>query len=248
MLRNRILPLIALLTIAALPLQAQTESRAPAAAGAPLGARMEAFLREVEDSPNTSLVAYFPRRGDWTWAQTLRADGGGPDRTGTWRFPAAETQRAIGAGGPVCDSFDAGGGHSGPWEGRLGMYARLHAGRWRRVRGGRFVSGFSGEQFALPEAAAALRKTAQAPGLERVAVSGVDPLNLAGIVTPGDKLPRLPGNRVLFEGGVPVAMQSGGEVRYLRELAPPAQWEIQQLLIRRQQPASFMAPGSAGPQ
>lgn len=136
--RNRILPLIALLTIAALPLGAQTESRVPAAAGAPLGVRMEAFLREVGESPNTGLAAYFPRRGDWTWVQTLRDDGGGPDRTGIWRFPAAETQRAISDDGPVCDSFE-GGGHSGPWEGRLGMYSRLHAGRWRRVRGNRFV-------------------------------------------------------------------------------------------------------------
>jgi hypothetical protein len=137
--RTPILPLIALLTIAALPLGAQTESRAPAAAGAPFGARMEAFLREVEESPNTGLGAYFPRRGDWTWVQTLRDDGGGPERTGIWRFPAAETQRAIGADGPVCDSFDEGGGHSGPWEGRFGMYARHHEGRWRRVRGNRFV-------------------------------------------------------------------------------------------------------------
>ena len=116
------------------------------------------------------------------------------------------------------------------------------------LRGGRFVSGFSGEQFALPEAAAALRKTAQAPGSERVAISGVDPLNLAGIVTPGDKVPRLPGNRVLFEGGVPVAVQSGGDIRYLRELAPALRWELQKLLIRRQQPASFVEPAGAAPQ
>jgi ATP-dependent Lhr-like helicase len=133
-----------------------------------------------------------------------------------------------------------------PWREIYYVLRRLEA--RGEVRGGRFVSGFSGEQFALPEAAAALRKTAQAPGHERVAVSGVDPLNLAGIVTPGDKLPRLPGNRVLFEGGVPVAVQSGGEVRYLRDLAPALQWEIQQLLIRRQQPASFIESGSAGPQ
>lgn len=136
---RKILPLIALLSLAAVPLPAQAESRPTAAADAPLAARMQAFLREVEESPNTGLVAYFPRRGDWTWVQTLRYDGGGPDRTGLWRFPAAETQRAIGAGGPVCDSFDEGGGHSGPWEGRFGIYARHHEGRWRRVRGNRFV-------------------------------------------------------------------------------------------------------------
>ena len=86
-------------------------------------------------------------------------------------------------------------------------YRRLEA--RGEVRGGRFVSGFSGEQFALPEAAAALRKTAKAPKAASVcSVSAVDPLNLVGIITPGEKVPRLAGNRVLFEGGVPIAVQS----------------------------------------
>ena len=110
------------------------------------------------------------------------------------------------------------------------------------MRGGRFVSGFSGEQFALPEAATALRKTAKSPGRERVAISAVDPLNLAGILTPGEKLARLPGNRVLFEGGVPIAVQSGGDIRYLKELEAGVQWEVKNLLIRRQQPASYVVP------
>ena len=109
------------------------------------------------------------------------------------------------------------------------------------MRGGRFVSGFSGEQFALPEAAAALRKTAPGnEGRERVSISAVDPLNLAGIVTPGDKVPRLAGNRLLFEGGVPIAVQSGGEVRYLAALDEGAQWEVKNLLIRRQRPGSYV--------
>jgi ATP-dependent Lhr-like helicase len=127
-----------------------------------------------------------------------------------------------------------------PWRELYYVLRRLEA--RGEVRGGRFVSGFSGEQFALPEAAAALRKTAQSPGRERVAVSAVDPLNLAGILTPGDKVPRLPGNRLLLEGGVPIAVQSGGEIRYLRELEAAVQWEVKNLLIRRQQPASYVMP------
>jgi len=127
-----------------------------------------------------------------------------------------------------------------PWRELYYVLRRLEA--RGEVRGGRFVSGFSGEQFALPEAAAALRKTAQAPGRERVAISAVDPLNLAGIVTPGDKVPRLPANRLLFEGGVPIAVQSGGDIRYLRELEPGLQWEVKNLLIRRQRPASYVVP------
>jgi ATP-dependent Lhr-like helicase len=127
-----------------------------------------------------------------------------------------------------------------PWRELYYVLRRLEA--RGEARGGRFVSGFSGEQFALPEAAAALRKTAKTPGRERVAVSAVDPLNLAGILTPGDKVPRLPGNRVLFEGGVPVAVQSGGDIRYLRELDAAVQWEIKNLLVRRYQPGDHTQP------
>ncbi|MDB5987960.1 MAG: box helicase [Nevskia sp.] len=132
-----------------------------------------------------------------------------------------------------------------PWRELFYVYRRLEA--RGEIRGGRFVNGFSGEQFALPEAAAALRKLAP-PGVgadarcERVSISAADPLNLVGVLTPGDKLPRLPGNRVLFENGVPVALQSGGEVRYLKTLDAKAEWEVKNLLIRRQRPASYVEP------
>jgi ATP-dependent Lhr-like helicase len=127
-----------------------------------------------------------------------------------------------------------------PWRDLYYVLRRLEA--RGEISGGRFVSGFSGEQFALPEAAVALRKTARMPGRERVAVSAVDPLNLAGILTPGDKVPRLPGNRLLFEGGVPIAVQAGGDIRYLAQLDAGVQWEVRNLLIRRQRPASYMLP------
>ncbi len=128
-----------------------------------------------------------------------------------------------------------------PWRDLHYVYRRLEA--RGEVRGGRFVSGFSGEQFALPEAATGLRRTAKVEGRERVAISAVDPLNLAGILTPGEKIPRLPGNRLLFEGGVPIAVQSGGEVRYLVTLDEAAQWEARKLLIRREG-AGRLAPGA----
>jgi ATP-dependent helicase Lhr and Lhr-like helicase len=127
-----------------------------------------------------------------------------------------------------------------PWRELYYVLRRLEA--RGEVRGGRFVSGFSGEQFALPEAAALLRKIAKSAGRERVAISAVDPLNLAGILTPGDKVPRLPGNRLLFEGGVPIATQCGGDIHYLQELEPPVQWEVKNLLIRRHRPASYVMP------
>jgi ATP-dependent Lhr-like helicase len=57
------------------------------------------------------------------------------------------------------------------------------------VRGGRFVSGFSGEQFALPEAVPMLRKIRKEPPGAPLALSAADPLNLEGVLTPGERLP-----------------------------------------------------------
>ena len=73
-----------------------------------------------------------------------------------------------------------------------------------------------------------------------MSISAADPLNLAGILTPGEKVPRLPGNRLLFESGVPIAVQSGGDVRYLTPLEAAAQWDVKNLLIRKQRPGSYV--------
>jgi ATP-dependent Lhr-like helicase len=70
------------------------------------------------------------------------------------------------------------------------------------VRGGRFVSGFVGEQFALPEAVDALRRVRREPrGDVLVRVSAVDPLNLVGILTPGPRVAAHPGSWVVFSDG-----------------------------------------------
>ena len=80
------------------------------------------------------------------------------------------------------------------------------------IRGGRFVSGFVGEQFALPEAADALRRWRNSEPDDRlVIVSACDPLNLAGVLTPGPRVPSVPGNRLAYRNGVPVAAVDGGE-------------------------------------
>jgi len=121
-----------------------------------------------------------------------------------------------------------------PWRELHYVYRRLEA--RGEVRGGRFVSGFSGEQFALPEAAGALRAAANATGIERVSVSAVDPLNLVGVLTPGEKVPRLQGNRILFENGVPIVIQSAGELQFLREVDPRTRWELQMLIVRVPRP------------
>ncbi|HKA17976.1 MAG TPA: DEAD/DEAH box helicase, partial [Blastocatellia bacterium] len=71
------------------------------------------------------------------------------------------------------------------------------------IRGGRFVSGFVGEQFALPIAMESLRtQRNSAPTGELVIVSAADPLNLVGIIVPGDKVPSNSGRFVAFRDGV----------------------------------------------
>src|SRR5881409_2450804 len=77
------------------------------------------------------------------------------------------------------------------------------------IRGGRFVSGFIGEQFALPEAVESLRALRRATGhagkhqAQEIRVSAADPLNLVGVVLPGARVPAVPTNYVVFRDGVP---------------------------------------------
>ena len=102
------------------------------------------------------------------------------------------------------------------------------------IRGGRFVSGFAGEQFALPEAADLLKGVSRDESVDQVSVSATDPLNLAGIVTGGELVPAIARNRVLFDQGVPIAVQAGGHVQFLRDAPDGSQWQIRNLLVRRQ--------------
>ncbi|PYX09082.1 MAG: DEAD/DEAH box helicase, partial [Acidobacteria bacterium] len=76
------------------------------------------------------------------------------------------------------------------------------------IRGGRFVDGFLGEQFALPVAVESLRATRKLPPTgEAITVSAADPLNLVGILVPGDRVPAISGKAVVFRDGV--AVQDG---------------------------------------
>ncbi|MDQ3195688.1 MAG: DEAD/DEAH box helicase, partial [Pseudomonadota bacterium] len=110
-----------------------------------------------------------------------------------------------------------------PWRDLLRVYRRLEA--RGEIRGGRFVARFSGEQFALPEAIGLLRELRKRPkNGSLITVSGADPLNLAGIVTPGAKLPALAGNRLLYRDGVPVAFRAGGQIQFLGEVEAESAW------------------------
>jgi len=117
-----------------------------------------------------------------------------------------------------------------PWRELLRVYRRLES--RGEIRGGRFVAGFTGEQFALPEAIGTLREVRRRPAnREWIVVSGADPLNLAGILTPGSRLPALAGNRLLFEDGAPAAMSSAGEIRLFAEVDPATEWLMRKALL-----------------
>jgi ATP-dependent helicase Lhr and Lhr-like helicase len=104
------------------------------------------------------------------------------------------------------------------WRELLRVYHRLEA--RGEIRGGRFVEGLVGEQFALPEAIAPLRAVrSRADDGELVCLSGCDPLNLVGTVLVGDKVPALAGSRVLYRDGVAIAALVGGKVSALIELS-----------------------------
>ena len=125
-----------------------------------------------------------------------------------------------------------------PWRDLLRVYRRMEA--RGDIRGGRFVAGFSGEQYALPDAVGMLRETRRRPHSgEYVSLSGADPLNLAGILTPGARLAALTGNRLLFLDGMPVASLAGGDVQFLVSLDAAAQWHARKLLLRSASPAAL---------
>lgn len=101
-----------------------------------------------------------------------------------------------------------------PWRELVRIYRRLEA--RGEIRGGRFIAGSTGEQFALPEAIALMRQVRrQAPDEGLVCLTATDPANLLGTVVPGPKIPRVAGSRVLYRGGVPIATSVGGQIEML---------------------------------
>jgi ATP-dependent Lhr-like helicase len=117
------------------------------------------------------------------------------------------------------------------WRELLRTFHRLEA--RGEIRGGRFVSGLAGEQFALPEAIPLLREVRRRPqDGSLVAVCGVDPLNLAGTLLPGGKVPALVSNRLVYRDGVPVAAVIAGKQQVWVELDPIAMGQLHAKLIR----------------
>jgi ATP-dependent Lhr-like helicase len=106
-----------------------------------------------------------------------------------------------------------------PWRELARVYRRLEA--RGEIRGGRFVSGMPGEQFALADAVERLREVRREPADHRlITISAADPLNLTGIVTPGDRLRAVTANRIVYRDGVPLAAMEGDMLRTLAPVDP----------------------------
>ena len=122
------------------------------------------------------------------------------------------------------------------WRDLLQVYRRAEA--RGEIRGGRFVTGFVGEQFATPEAVEVLRTVRRVePSGQLTVVSACDPLNLAGVLTPGPRVPAVMGNRVVLRDGVPVASVQSGELHWHTEADEATRSAVLELLAQRRNDA-----------
>ena len=119
-----------------------------------------------------------------------------------------------------------------PWRELARVYRRLEA--RGEIRGGRFVSGMSGEQYALPDAVPVMREVRRIPPSGAFhAVSTADPLNLAGIVTAGARIAARGRNRIAYRDGVPVAVLENQMFRALEPLDAEAAADAARVLSGR---------------
>ncbi len=127
------------------------------------------------------------------------------------------------------------------WRDLLYVFRRLEA--RGEIRGGRFVQGFAGEHFALPEAVSLLRDVRkQQPDEQLITISSADPLNLTGIITPGKRIAAQAGHRILYKNGKPIATNQSGEIEIDENIPANEHWHIKNLLTRKHHPASFHKP------
>jgi len=121
------------------------------------------------------------------------------------------------------------------WREITRVYRRLEA--RGEIRGGRFVAGMSGEQFALPEAVERLREIRRtAPSGQLTAISAADPLNLAGILDAGERVRAVAANRLVYRDGVALAAMEGDYIRPLAAIDPAIATDVASTLAGRRVP------------
>ena len=126
------------------------------------------------------------------------------------------------------------------WRELLYELRRLEA--REEILGGRFVSGFSGEQFALPEAAIALQALRSRGDDKQIyTLNATDPLNLSGIITPGERISAKAGAHILYRNGLPIAVSDHGELTPLTALSDQELWEARNQMVRKHKRANYHA-------
>jgi ATP-dependent Lhr-like helicase len=127
--------------------------------------------------------------------------------------------------------------NTAPWRELARVYRRLEA--RGEIRGGRFVNGMSGEQFALGEAVDRLREIRREGGDGKlVVISAADPLNLTGIITSGERVRAIASNRIAYRDGVAVSTMEGDCLRPLTDVEPAQAMEIAAALAGRRVPVT----------
>jgi ATP-dependent Lhr-like helicase len=122
-----------------------------------------------------------------------------------------------------------------PWRLLARVYRRLEA--RGEIRGGRFVAGMSGEQFATPEAVEKLREVRRtSPSQRLLVISAADPLNLSGIVTAGDRIPAVASTRIVYRDGVALAVMEGDYIRPVAAIDPSIAADVASALAGRRVP------------
>jgi ATP-dependent Lhr-like helicase len=137
--------------------------------------------------------------------------------------------------------------NAAPWRELARVYRRLEA--RGEIRGGRFVSGLTGEQFALPDAIPALReirRNAQDAYGQLTVICTADPLNLAGIVTAGERVRAAGRNRMAYRDGIPIAVVERGILRALVPLDADETASVARLVSQSGHRFTRAAPPAAG--
>jgi len=130
------------------------------------------------------------------------------------------------------------------WRDLARVYRRLEA--RGEIRGGRFVHGMSGEQFALPEAIERLREVRREAASERLTIiSAADPLNLTGILTEEERIRSVAGTRIAYRNGIAVSVMEGEYVRPLVELDASQAMNVATALAGRRVPVASGWVGAA---
>jgi len=172
--------------------------------------------------------------GRWSLVPGPAGSGAGPG-TVPEAIVDAQARALLRRYGVVCRRVLTREPGAAPWRDLARRYRTLEA--RGEIRGGRFVTGLSGEQFALPEAVERLREIRRSPADGRVmTISAADPLNLAGIVTAGERVRAQTSTRIAYCDGVPLAVMEGDFVRPLTDVPPAVASQVATALAGRPVP------------